>query len=446
VNAAPPPRVPWRAGFPEVVAQQTANPSVKLKDRAGYQAAKWHGDFAAATAVVRAAVDAERVEQLRAVIGDAKPVLVAVHGEEGGRNALPTAYATLLGERLGLPVDTEIVQTNETGRTGSDAVHRMTTRAIFDGEVRPGRTYVLIDDVTTQGGTLADLRSFIERQGGHVIAATTLVGSRYRNTLALRPDTLAELRNGFGAAEPDFQRIFGHGYEGLTEKEARYVLSLKAVDAFRDRVIATAQARYGASGTGTAGGGEGGDGGADGDQDGGGVAPPSASQQTLSQPAPAVRAGPPPPSLCLGAHHYVVRIYFEDTDAAGVVYYANYLKLAERARTEALRELGVPHAELTSQFGLMFMVRRAKLDYLGPARLDDSLVVVTRSLAVGAAAIELRQSFHREGEADRMLVVAELQLACVRQSDMRPRRIPPRWRVALLALVQSAGPAAPQAG
>src|SRR5579871_2928820 len=105
-----------------------------------------------------------------------------------------------------------------------------------------------------------------------------------------------------------------------------------------------------------------------------------------------------------GAHLYQCRVYFEDTDAAGVVYYANYLKLAERARTEALRDLGVPHAEMAQQYGLIFMVRRAKLDYLHPARLDDSLVVATRPLAIGAASVELRQTFFRAEDAGRALV------------------------------------------
>jgi acyl-CoA thioester hydrolase len=135
-----------------------------------------------------------------------------------------------------------------------------------------------------------------------------------------------------------------------------------------------------------------------------------------------------------GGHRYRVRVYYEDTDAAGVVYYANYLKLAERARTEALRDLGVPHCELTAQFGLMFMVRRANLDYLRPARLDDSLVVVTQPLVVGAACVELRQTFHREADASRILVSVTIRLACVRQTDARPARIPARWRDALAGL------------
>jgi tol-pal system-associated acyl-CoA thioesterase len=93
----------------------------------------------------------------------------------------------------------------------------------------------------------------------------------------------------------------------------------------------------------------------------------------------------PEDSSGMGEHRYAFRVYYEDTDAGGVVYHANYLRFCERARTEAMRDAGIPHAEMTSQHGLMFMVRRVKLDYLAPALLDDSLVVVTRPLKVGAA-------------------------------------------------------------
>jgi acyl-CoA thioester hydrolase len=132
-----------------------------------------------------------------------------------------------------------------------------------------------------------------------------------------------------------------------------------------------------------------------------------------------------------GGHHYAVRIYYEDTDAGGVVYHANYLRLAERARTEALRDLGVPHADMISQHGVMFMVRRIKVDYLSPALLDDSLVVVTEPLAVRAASVDLRQRVVRMEQQERNLAVLEVQLACVRLSDQRPGRLPARWREAL---------------
>src|ERR1700722_11269286 len=92
-----------------------------------------------------------------------------------------------------------------------------------------------------------------------------------------------------------------------------------------------------------------------------------------------------------GRHCYAVRVYYEDTDAGGVAYHAAYLRFAERARTEALRDLGIPHSELLGQFSLMFMVRRIEVDYLRSARLDDSLTVVSKPLAVGGASLLLRQ-------------------------------------------------------
>ena len=132
-----------------------------------------------------------------------------------------------------------------------------------------------------------------------------------------------------------------------------------------------------------------------------------------------------------GAHHHEIRVYYEDTDAGGVVYHANYLRFAERARTEALRDLGVPHAEMVSQHGVMFMVRRIKVDYPGSARLDDSLIVTTRPLVIGAASAELRQDFARADTPQRVLASIDIQLACVRLADQRAVRMPPRWRQAL---------------
>ena len=133
-------------------------------------------------------------------------------------------------------------------------------------------------------------------------------------------------------------------------------------------------------------------------------------------------------------HRYEVRVYFEDTDAGGIVYHATYLRFAERARSECLRDLGAPHAELVARHGMFFVVRRAKLDYLRPARLDDLLVVTTEVLAVGGASAALVQSFHRRGETA-ALVVLTVSLACVGCRDQRPRRLPAGWREALAALV-----------
>src|SRR6202041_3544965 len=83
----------------------------------------------------------------------------------------------------------------------------------------------------------------------------------------------------------------------------------------------------------------------------------------------------------VSAHHFPVRVYYEDTDAAGIVYYANYLKFAERARTEMMRESGSNHRELGEAFDAAFAVSRCEIDYLKPALLDDLLTVETRVLA-----------------------------------------------------------------
>lgn len=138
----------------------------------------------------------------------------------------------------------------------------------------------------------------------------------------------------------------------------------------------------------------------------------------------------------MSAHRFVCRVYFEDTDAGGVVYHASYLRFAERARTEALRDLGAPHSLLVDKFGLMFVVRRIKMDYLRPARLDESLEVVTKALAIRPASATLAQSIWRAGER---LADAEVLLACVRRGEARPARIPPRWRDALTRLAGAEG-------
>src|SRR5499426_1774526 len=90
-------------------------------------------------------------------------------------------------------------------------------------------------------------------------------------------------------------------------------------------------------------------------------------------------------------HRQQIRVYFEDTDAAGIVYYANYLKFAERARTDMLRDLGISHADMMKRDGLVLVVRRCEVDYLKPAKLDDLLTVETETVKLGGASVDLRQ-------------------------------------------------------
>jgi acyl-CoA thioester hydrolase len=128
---------------------------------------------------------------------------------------------------------------------------------------------------------------------------------------------------------------------------------------------------------------------------------------------------------------YTLRVYYEDTDAGGVVYHATYLRYAERARTEALRDAGIAHAELVAQHNLMFMVHRAEIDYVRPARLDDTLTVETETMDVGGATVLLRQTVRGP---DGLCATLRIKLACVRIGGNRPARIPPAWRQGMAGL------------
>ncbi len=117
-----------------------------------------------------------------------------------------------------------------------------------------------------------------------------------------------------------------------------------------------------------------------------------------------------------------VRIYYEDTDAGGVVYYANYLKYMERARTEWLRQLGFEQNSLRQQHGVLFVVQRVSLDYHKPGRFNDLLEVSVRILRRGRASLELAQDVSRaQGE---ILCSSMVKIVCVDAASFRPRALP----------------------
>ena len=119
-----------------------------------------------------------------------------------------------------------------------------------------------------------------------------------------------------------------------------------------------------------------------------------------------------------------VRVYYEDTDSGGVVYYANYLKFMERARTEWLRNLGYDQVELKGE-GLIFAVRRAELDYLKPAYLDDLLRVESQVSECGRVSIDFEQNIHREGD---VLCRGRIRIVSLHAKTFRPRALPERMR------------------
>ncbi len=116
-----------------------------------------------------------------------------------------------------------------------------------------------------------------------------------------------------------------------------------------------------------------------------------------------------------------VRVYYEDTDLGGVVYYANYLKFLERARTEWLRARGFEQTALAAVHEVMFIVRSVALDFRKPARFNDQLEVTVELREIGASRIALHQLVRR-GQED--LVAAQVEIACVNTATFRPVRIP----------------------
>jgi acyl-CoA thioester hydrolase len=124
------------------------------------------------------------------------------------------------------------------------------------------------------------------------------------------------------------------------------------------------------------------------------------------------------------AFEWPVRVYWEDTDAGGVVYYANYLKFLERARTEWLRSLGYSQHSLATDPGILFMVVNLNLDYFRPARLDDALRVSCAPERDGRVTMRFRQQIVRDTPDREPLVDATIRVACLDAKTLRPRRIP----------------------
>ena len=129
-----------------------------------------------------------------------------------------------------------------------------------------------------------------------------------------------------------------------------------------------------------------------------------------------------PESSAPAAHfHHPVRVYWEDTDAGGIVFYANYLKFFERARTEWLRALGHSQQEMVDTTGCMFVVQETTVRYIRPARLDDVLTVTVDVRERGRASLRIAQ---QAWCGERLLAEGDIRIGCVERATMKPHRIP----------------------
>ncbi len=129
---------------------------------------------------------------------------------------------------------------------------------------------------------------------------------------------------------------------------------------------------------------------------------------------------------------FPIRVYYEDTDAGGVVFYANYLRFFERARTEWLRSCGISQRLMTDQYGVMFVVRSSSIDYFLPARLDDLIRVSSRIERLGRVAVIFRQEAWRDTSCGaELLSASDIKVGCVNCATLRPEPIPVAVRSAL---------------
>jgi acyl-CoA thioester hydrolase len=120
-----------------------------------------------------------------------------------------------------------------------------------------------------------------------------------------------------------------------------------------------------------------------------------------------------------------VRVYYEDTDAGGVVYYANYLKFFERARTEMLRALGFEQDEIRAEAGVLFAVKSVQVEYLKPALFNDALTVSATISELKRASLIFEQAIRRGGADGETLCQATIRIACLKADGLRPAAIPP---------------------
>lgn len=210
-----------------------------MKVHADYKAAKG-GDVDAAARLVQALVKPESIQEAKEAFGE-DVIYAPVHAEEAsGKNQIPNMLALHYSVGTGAVVDDEITQTNRAFHTGANAMERLLARSEFGGTVEAGRRYVLVDDVTTMGSTLADLASYIRSQGGEVAGSVVLVNAARSGMMIPASKTIRELEARHG---DEIRKLFGIEPSALAASEAQYLLGFRTTDELRNRVAKAKQER-----------------------------------------------------------------------------------------------------------------------------------------------------------------------------------------------------------
>lgn len=228
-------RAPWN-DFPPLIRNGTLE---ELKDSENYQAAK-AGDSKAALSLVQSLLNEQTIAEIQEMAGGREPVIVAVRAEESaGRNKIPFMMARALSSQTGWQVDTKLFQANFAGRTGTDAVYRLANPPIFRGDVQAGRDYLIVDDNSTMGGTIASLRGYIENRGGHVIGAAVMSARETGLDIVPTQKQLDDIQRKHGDAPNDYwTNTFGYGIDHLTRGEAGTIRTSPSFDRLRSGINA----------------------------------------------------------------------------------------------------------------------------------------------------------------------------------------------------------------
>ena len=228
-------RAPWN-DFPPLIRNGTLE---ELKDSENYQAAK-AGDSKAALSLVQSLLNEQTIAEIQEMAGGREPVIVAVRAEESaGRNKIPFMMARALSSQTGWQVDTKLFQANFAGRTGTDAVYRLANPPIFRGDVQAGRDYLIVDDNSTMGGTIASLRGYIENRGGHVIGAAVMSARETGLDIVPTQKQLDDIQRKHGDAPNDYwTNTFGYGIDRLTRGEAGTIRTSPSFDRLRSGIDA----------------------------------------------------------------------------------------------------------------------------------------------------------------------------------------------------------------
>ncbi len=229
-----PPRTPWNC-FPDVLIHASES---AVKQHPAYQAAK-AGHGLSATALVNDTMSDAQNQCLVDLLYQHSPILVSAHAyEREGINAIPEAFAVEISKATGWSHDTTVAQINVVAHTGANGFSRMARQAEFTGIIQSGCEYVLVDDFVGMGGTLANLKGYIETHGGKVLAAVALTGKSHSAKLAPSAERLQELRGKHGTElENWWIHRFAHTFDALTESEARYLARTETIDTIRNRII-----------------------------------------------------------------------------------------------------------------------------------------------------------------------------------------------------------------